>query len=90
MQPNMSGMVTFLLCAFLPASHGIAAAQSCGTAIGEFREIVRTETSMGHVSSGNQSSALAELMRIDGICRAGRNAEAIAALQALQRRMKFR
>ena len=82
--------MTFLAGAFLLASHGIATAQSCGTAIGEFREIVRTETSMGHVSSGNQSSALAELMRVEGICRAGRNAEAIAALQALQRRMKFR
>ena len=33
---------------------------------------------------------MAELGRIDQTCRAGRNAEALAALQALQRRMGFR
>jgi hypothetical protein len=33
---------------------------------------------------------MTELARIEGICRAGRNAEALAALQALQRRMGFR
>ena len=44
-----------LAATFLLASHGIAAAQSCGTRIGEFREIVRTETSMGHVEQRSTS-----------------------------------
>lgn len=74
----------------LVASQEIAAAQSCSTALNEFRAIVRTETSMGHVTQTNQTSASAEIARIEGLCRSGRNTEAIAALQALQRRMGFR
>jgi hypothetical protein len=62
----------------------------CQVAINEFRDIVNTETSMGHVSGTKQSSAMTELARIEQICRAGRSAEALAALQALQRRMGFR
>ena len=72
------------------ATQAIAAAQSCGTALNEFREIVRTETSMGHVTQAGQSGAFAEIARIEGLCRSGRNTEALAALQALQRRMRFR
>jgi hypothetical protein len=86
-------MLSRLAClagATLLASQSAALAQSCGTAINEFREIVKTETSMGHVGGGSQSAAFAELARIEQICRAGRNADALAALQALQRRMKFR
>jgi hypothetical protein len=45
---------------------------------------------MGHVKQDKQSAALAELGRIDQTCRAGRNAEALAALQALQRGLGFR
>ena len=86
---NMSARMT-ISAAILFATQGMAAAQSCGTALNEFREIVRTETSMGHVTQAGQSGALAEIARIDGLCRAGRNAEALAALQALQRRMRFR
>jgi hypothetical protein len=67
-----------------------AGGQSCGTALNEFREIVRTETSMGHVTQTNQTGAFAEIARIEGLCRSGRNTEALAALQALQRRMGFR
>ena len=62
----------------------------CQVAINEVRDIVNTETGMGHVSGAKQSAAMTELARIEGICRAGRNAEALAALQALQRRMGFR
>jgi len=67
-----------------------AAAQSCQTAITDFRFVVNTETSMGHVKQDRQAAALAELGRIQQVCGAGRNAEAMAALQALQRRMGFR
>lgn len=67
-----------------------AAAQSCQTAITDFRFVVNTETSMGHVKQDRQAAALAELGRIQQICNAGRNAEAMSALQALQRRMGFR
>ena len=67
-----------------------AAQPGCNVAITEFRDIVNTETGMGHVSGAKQSAAMTELARIEGICRAGRNAEALAALQALQRRMGFR
>jgi hypothetical protein len=74
----------------LVATQGVATAQSCSTALNEFREIVRTETSMGHVTQAGQSGALAEIARIEGLCRSGRNTEALAALQALQRRMRFR
>jgi hypothetical protein len=87
---NMSARMTFLAAVILIASGGVAAAQSCGTQINEFRDIVKTETSMGHVSGNSQSAALAELARIESTCRSGRNAEALAALHALQRRMKFR
>ena len=45
---------------------------------------------MGHVKQDKQASAMTELGRIEQTCRAGRNAEALAALQALQRRMGFR
>ena len=45
---------------------------------------------MGHVAGARQASAMTELNRIEQSCRAGRNAEALAALQALQRRMGFR
>ena len=83
---NMSARMT-ISAAILLATQGIAAAQSCGTALNEFREIVRTETSMGHVTQTNQTGALAEIARIEGLCRSGRNTEALAALQ---RRMGFR
>jgi hypothetical protein len=67
-----------------------AAAQSCQTAITEFRDIVNTETSMGHVAQEKQVNAIAELARIEQACRDGRSAQALAALHALQRRMGFR
>ena len=86
---NTSARVT-ISAAILLAGQGMAAAQSCSTALNEFREIVRTETSMGHVTQSNQTGAFAEIARIEGLCRAGRNTEALAALQALQRRMGFR
>ena len=86
---NMSARMT-LSAAILLASQALAAAQSCSTALNEFREIVRTETSMGHVTQTNQTGAFAEIRRIEGLCSSGRNAEALAALQALQRRMGFR
>ena len=41
-----------------------AAAQSCQTAITDFRFVVNTETSMGHVKQDRQAAALAELGRI--------------------------
>ena len=85
MSARMTISATILL-----ASQGVAVAQSCSTALNEFRETVRTETSMGHVTQTNQTSALAEIARIAGLCRSGRNTEALAALQALQRRMRFR
>ena len=67
-----------------------AAAQSCQTAITDFRFVINTETSMGHVKHDRQAAAHAELGRIQQVCSAGRSAEALAALQALQRRMGFR
>jgi len=77
--------------ALLVASGKPAAAQpNCQVAINEFRDIVNTETSMGHVAHGRQANAMTELNRIEQTCRAGRDAEALAALQALQRRMGFR
>ena len=76
--------------AVLTALPALTAQNGCQTSITEFREIVNTETSMGHVTQGNQSSALAELARIQQMCSAGRNTEAMQALYALQRRMKFR
>jgi hypothetical protein len=75
-----------LVASMLPA----AAQMNCQTALTEFRDIVNTETSMGHVSGTRQASAMTELARIEQTCRAGRNAEALAALHALQRRMGFR
>ena len=63
---------------------------SCQTAITDFRFVINTETSMGHVKQDRQAAVLTELGRIEQICSAGRNAEALAALQALQRRMGFR
>lgn len=76
--------------AILLAGAGQAAAQSCTTQLSEFREVVKIETSMGHVSPMNQSGAMAELARIEQACRAGRNEQALQMLHALQRRMKFR
>ena len=67
-----------------------ALAQSCQTAINDFRFVINTETSMGHVKQDRQAAALAELGRIAQVCSAGRNAEALTTLQALQRRMGFR
>jgi hypothetical protein len=86
----MSGRVTFLAAAILLVGQEVAAAQSCVTAIADFRFVINTETSMGHVTQGKQASALTELGRIDQVCRGGRNAEALAGLQALQRRLGFR
>jgi hypothetical protein len=85
----MSARLTILL-GVLVASASPALAQSCQTAITDFRFVVNTETSMGHVKQDRHAAALAELGRIAQICNAGRNAEAMAALQALQRRMGFR
>ena len=77
--------------ALFVASGGPGAAQpKCQVAINEFRDIVNTETSMGHVAHGRQANAMTELNRIEHACRAGRSAQALAALQALQRRMGFR
>ena len=85
----MSARMT-ISAAILLAGQCLAAAQSCGTALNEFREIVRTETSMGHVAQTNQTGGSVEIARIEGLCRSGRNTEALAALKALQRRMGFR
>ena len=74
----------------LAAGAAPALAQSCQTAITDFRFVVNTESSTGHVKQDRQATALAELGRIQQVCSAGRNAEALAALQALQRRMGFR
>jgi hypothetical protein len=82
--------MTFLAAAILLVSQEIAAAQSCATAIADFRFVINTETSMGHVTQAKQASTLTELGRIDQVCRGGRNGEALAALQALQRRLGFR
>ena len=45
---------------------------------------------MGHVAQTNQTGGSVEIARIEGLCRSGRNTEALAALKALQRRMGFR
>jgi hypothetical protein len=86
---KMSARLTIWI-GLLLASTMPAMAQSCQTAINDFRFVVNTETSMGHVKPDRQAAALAELGRIGEMCRAGRNAEALTALQALQRRMGFR
>jgi hypothetical protein len=87
----MSARLTILTVAIVASGAAMpAAAQSCQTAIMDFRFVINTETSMGHVSQTKQGNALSELGRIDQICRSGGNAEALAALQALQRRMGFR
>ena len=58
----MSGRVTFLAAAILLAGQEIAAAQGCATAIIEFRDIVNTETSMGHArAQAKQASTMVEL-----------------------------
>ena len=79
-----------VLALFAAASEPGAAQPNCQVAINEFRDIVNTETSMGHVTGARQAGAMTELNRIEQTCRAGRNAEALAALQALQRRLGFR
>ena len=85
------GLRSAVVLALLAASGTPAAAQpNCQVAINEFRDIVNTETSMGHVTGARQANAMTELNRIEQACRAGRNAEALAALQALQRRLGFR
>ena len=81
---------TIAVATLVAAAEPGAAQVSCQTAINEFRDIVNTETSMGHVTGARQANAMTELNRIEQTCRAGRNAEALAALQALQRRMGFR
>ena len=86
----MSARLTILIGVTLAAGAAPALAQSCQTAITDFRFVVNTETSMGHVKQDRQAAALAELGRIQQACSAGRDAEALAALQALQRRMGFR
>lgn len=86
----MSARLTNLIAAALVGTTAPAAAQPCQTAVADFRFVINTETSMGHVTQDKQANALAELGRIDQACRNGRNAEALAALQALQRRMGFR
>ena len=86
---EMSARLTILI-GILAAWAAPAAAQSCQTAIADFRFVVNTETSMGHVKQDRQASALGELGRISQVCSAGQNAEALAALHALQRRMGFR
>jgi hypothetical protein len=85
----MSARLTILI-GVLVASTTPAAAQSCQTAITDFRFVLNTETSMGHVKQDRQAAALAGLGRIQEVCGAGRSAEALAALQALRRRMGFR
>jgi hypothetical protein len=77
------GAAIFALASAIPAG----AQPNCQTAIADFRFVINTETSMGHVTHSNQAKAMTELARIDQTCR---NAEALAALQALQRRMGFR
>ena len=79
-----------MICLIMASASAPARAQSCQTAITDFRFVVNTETSMGHVKQDRQAAALAELGRIQQICNTGRHAEALAALQALQRRMGFR
>jgi hypothetical protein len=86
---KMSARLTILI-AILVVVATPAVARSCPTTITDFRFVINTETSMGHVKQDRQAAALAELGRIDEMCRAGRNADALAALQALQRRMGFR
>jgi hypothetical protein len=85
----MSARLT-ILAGILVVLAAPAVAQSCQTAINDFRFVINTETSMGHVKQDRQAAALAELGRIAQVCSAGRNAEALTALQALQRRMGFR
>jgi hypothetical protein len=80
----------FAVATLVAAAEAGVAQTSCQTAINEFRDIVNTETSMGHVTGARQSSAMTELNRLEQICRAGRSPEALAGLQALQRRMGFR
>jgi len=84
----MSARLTILI-GILVTGATPTAAQSCQTAITDFRFVINTETSMGHVKQERQAAAHAELGRIAQLCSSGRNAEALAALQALQRRMGF-
>jgi hypothetical protein len=88
----MSVRLTIMLVAAIVIASTIpATAQpNCQTAIADFRFVINTETSMGHVTQTKQADALAELARISQTCRGGRNVEALAALQALQRRLGFR
>ena len=67
-----------------------AAQTNCQVAIAEFRDILATETAMGHVAPARHVNAMAELARIDQTCRAGRNAEALRALAAVRARYGFR
>jgi hypothetical protein len=67
-----------------------AAQMNCQMAIADFRDIINTETSMGHVARARQAHAMTELARIDQTCRAGRNAEALRALAAMRSRYGFR
>jgi hypothetical protein len=85
MSARMTILAYALVATILPGT-----AQNCQVAITEFRDIVNTETSMGHVTGTKQAGAMTELNRIEQTCRAGCNAEALTALQALQRRMGFR
>jgi len=87
---EMSARLTILMSVVVASAAAPALAQPCQTAITEFRFVINTETSMGHVKQDRQAAAFAELGRIAQLCSAGRGAEAMAALQALQRRMGFR
>ncbi len=67
-----------------------AAQMNCQMAIAEFRDIINTETSMGHVAQARQADAMAELARINRTYRAGRNAQALRALATIRSRYGFR
>jgi hypothetical protein len=78
-------LLAFLfLCASLST---FAMAQTgCDAAIAQFRRVIDSDAQSGNVHKSVYNRILPELGRIAENCRAGRDAEASRALQALKRR----
>jgi|RhiMethySRZTD1v2_1073278.scaffolds.fasta_scaffold01185_26 hypothetical protein len=88
--PTMLRLAARLLALSAVTAAPLQAQQGCAGAIVEFRSIVETESQMGHASGSAKRQLQGELARIEETCHAGRNADAMRALEALRSRYGYR
>lgn len=75
-----------VIAVFLALTPTVYAQGGCGAEVAQFRKVIDSDAETGNVAKSVYARIQPELVRIAETCRAGRDAEALRALQALKRR----